>query len=108
MMTDAISAEAVRTALRQVIDPEVGINIVDLGLIYEVLVSEDKTHMQVSMTMTSPACPMGTHIADEATDVLRRHWPALRQVEVELVWDPPWNTERLSDEAKQQLGWSEA
>lgn len=104
-MSDAITAETVRTALRRVIDPEVGINIVDLGLIYEVLVSEDQKQMLVRMTMTSPACPMGSHIADEVRDTLCRHWLTLDDVEVELVWDPPWTSERLSDEAKQQLGW---
>lgn len=105
-MSDAITAEVVRTTLGRVIDPEVGINIVDLGLIYEVLVSEDETHMQVRMTMTSPACPMGSHIADEVRDTILQRWPTLRQVEVDLVWDPPWSNERLSEEAKRQLGWS--
>lgn len=105
-MSYAITAEAVRTTLGRVIDPEVGINIVDLGLIYEVLVSEDETHMQVRMTMTSPACPMGSHIADEVRETILQRWSTLRQVEVDLVWDPPWSNERLSEEAKRQLGWS--
>lgn len=104
-MSDAITAENVRAVLSRVIDPEIGINIVDLGLIYEVLVSEDKTQMQVRMTMTSPACPMGSHIADQVRDTLRHCWPSLKLVEVELLWDPPWSTERLSEEARRQLGW---
>ncbi len=105
-MSDAITADAIRTTLRQVIDPEVGIDIVELGLIYEVLMSEDECELQVRMTMTSPACPMGSHIADEVRDALHRRWPGLRQVDVQLVWDPPWSNERLSDKAKQQLGWA--
>lgn len=104
-MSDAITADTVRDTLRQVIDPEVGINIVELGLIYEVLMSEDESELQVRMTMTSPACPMGSQIADEVHTALSQRWPDLRRVEVELVWDPPWTNERLSDRAKQQLGW---
>jgi metal-sulfur cluster biosynthetic enzyme len=105
-MSDAITADDVRAALSQVIDPEVGINIVDLGLIYEVWLSEDKRQIQVRMTMTTPACPMSAHISDEVREALRQRWPALRQVQVELVWDPPWSTDRLSDEARRQLGWN--
>lgn len=107
IMKEAITADTVRAVLSQVIDPEVGINIIELGLVYDVLVSEDGTQMHVRMTMTSPACPMGAHIADEARDALRRRWLTLRQVEVELVWEPPWGPERMSDEAKRQLGWSD-
>lgn len=105
-MSDAITAETVSAVLSRVIDPEVGINIVDLGLIYEVLVNEDGTEMQVRMTMTTPACPMGSHISHEVREALQQHWPELRRVEVELVWDPPWSNERLSEEARRQLGWS--
>lgn len=105
-MSDAITAESVHTVLGRIIDPEVGINIVDLGLIYEVLVNEDETHMQVRMTMTSPACPMGGHIADEVRAALHQRWPSLGQLEVVLVWDPPWSSERLSEAARRQLGWN--
>lgn len=105
-MSEAINAASVSNVLSRVIDPEVGINIVDLGLIYEVLLSEDESHMKVRMTMTTPACPMGSHISDEVREALRQEWPSLRQVEVELVWEPPWSTDRLSEEARQQLGWN--
>lgn len=105
-MSEAITAASVSKVLSRVTDPEVGINIVDLGLIYEVLLSEDQSQMQVRMTMTTPACPMGSHISDEVRAALSREWPSLQQVEVELVWEPPWSTDRLSDEARQQLGWN--
>ena len=75
-----------RALLRQVIDPEVGANIVDMGLIYEVAVGADA--IRISMTMTSPACPMGEMILDEVRAVLADElpgWPA----EVALVWEPP-------------------
>lgn len=105
-MSDAMTAETVNAVLSRVIDPEVGINIVDLGLIYGVLVSEDGSEMQVRMTMTTPACPMSSQLSHEVRDVLQQHWPELRHIEVELVWDPPWSNERLSEEARRQLGWS--
>lgn len=107
-MSDSINAEAIRDILREIIDPEVGVNIVDLGLIYDVLLSEDGRYLIVRMTMTSPACPMASHITDEVQGALRRRWPELSQVEVELVWEPPWSTDRMSTEAKRQLGWDDA
>ncbi|HEY9147995.1 MAG TPA: metal-sulfur cluster assembly factor [Gammaproteobacteria bacterium] len=107
-MNDSIGAEAIRKVLREITDPEVGINIVDLGLIYDVLLSEKGDYLIVRMTMTSPACPMASHISDEVQDALRRRWPSLKQVEVELVWEPPWDTERMSAAAKRQLGWDDA
>jgi metal-sulfur cluster biosynthetic enzyme len=106
-MTDVINEGAVRSVLRQVIDPEVGINVVDLGLIYGVRVSEDGSEVQVRMTMTTPACPMGSYLTDQVESALRQQWPALSTVDVGLVWDPPWSTACLSAAAKRQLGWND-
>jgi len=95
-------AESVRALLRQVIDPEVGANIVDMGLIYEVAVGPD--NIQIKMTMTSPACPMGEMILDDVRAVLADElpgWPA----EVALVWEPPWNPSMMSERARQNFGW---
>lgn len=89
-------------ALRGVIDPELGINVVDLGLVYAARTSDSR--VDVELTMTSPACPMGAFIADQAEEALRRAFPG-RQVEVALVWDPPWGPERLTPAAKLRLGW---
>lgn len=92
----------VRDALLRVIDPEIGGNIVDLGLVYGLEV-EGET-VRVNLTMTTPACPMGSLVVDEAEAELRRALPGM-QVEVQLVWEPPWEPGMISPEAKHQLGW---
>jgi metal-sulfur cluster biosynthetic enzyme len=93
--------EALET-LRKVIDPEIGINIVDLGLVYEVDV--DDSRINVDMTMTTAACPLGAYITDQAATMLRRSFPEA-EVNVNLVWVPQWTPEMMSDVARQQLGW---
>jgi len=95
-------ADAVRALLRQVIDPEVGANIVDMGLIYEVAVGAD--NIQIKMTMTSPACPMGEMILDDVRAVLADELPDW-QAEVALVWEPPWNPSMMSERTRQNFGW---
>lgn len=91
-----------RELLREVIDPELGINIVDLGLVYDVRVGEGVA--QVRMTLTTPGCPLGAYIDDEVRACL---WgaPGVDAVDVQLVWDPPWQPDMMSDAAKAQLGW---
>lgn len=98
------SEEAVREALRSVDDPEVGMNVVDLGLVYRIEVAPDE--VRVEMTMTTPACPMGEMLRDSARRAVGALFPDGVGVVVELVWDPPWSPERMSDNAKQTLGWS--
>ena len=95
--------DKLRDALRQVVDPEVGINIVDLGLVYAL---ERTPHgVRLDLTMTSPACPMGESIAAEAEFVLQECLPPDSLVEVNLVWEPPWSPLRMSDQARSTLGW---
>jgi metal-sulfur cluster biosynthetic enzyme len=89
--------------LRNVIDPEIGVNVVDLGLIYALDLSSDCIY--VEMTMTTPTCPLGELILEQAYSQLHQAFPAVRDVQVELVWSPPWSPERMSLAAKQQLGW---
>ncbi|MBK8013923.1 MAG: metal-sulfur cluster assembly factor [Deltaproteobacteria bacterium] len=95
-------SEAVESALREVIDPELGINIVDLGLVYGVDV--DPNGVCVRLTMTTPACPLGEHIVRDAEERLVA-LSELGSIRVELVWDPPWDPSRMSEEAKRMLGW---
>lgn len=95
--------ETLRTALRQVIDPEIGMNIVDLGLVYRL--ERDETGVELDITMTSPACPMGEQIIDEAQAALEACLPAGTPIEVQLVWEPPWSPACMSERARQQLGW---
>ena len=95
--------DEIRAALKEVIDPEVGINVVDLGLLYGIEV--EANDVRVRLTMTSPACPLGAHLRDQAESAIRRHCPEALTVTVDLVWDPPWSPERMSEEAKRTLGW---
>jgi len=98
-----VSPEQVRSCLESVIDPEMGINIVDLGLVYDVHVGENK--IDVDMTLTNPGCPLAGMIAAEVEQAVRMAFEEIDDVEVSLVWDPPWTLERLSETAKQQLGY---
>jgi metal-sulfur cluster biosynthetic enzyme len=91
----------VRDALRQVIDPELGINIVDLGLVYGVEIGG--SHVRVVMTMTSPACPLGSYLTDLIDSMVKWRVGGVEEVEVALVWEPPWNPDRMSADAKRQL-----
>ena len=95
--------DAVRDALKAVEDPEAGMNIVDLGLVYAIRCEPGMVH--VEMTMTSPACPAAPYLVDEATAALRNIAPDGTEVQVDLVWDPPWTPERMSPEAQTRFGW---
>jgi metal-sulfur cluster biosynthetic enzyme len=99
-----ISEEAVQAALHEVNDPEVGVNIVDLGLIYAVRIRG--TDVAIDMTSTTPACPLADFLEQEIQRALRAHLPEVEQITVNLVWDPPWTPERMSDAARQHLGWN--
>lgn len=89
-------------ALKMVIDPELGINIVDLGLIYRA--ARTANGIDIELTMTTPACPLGEMMTDEIKLVLRDRFPDLPDVRVEIVWDPPWSPELMSEESRRQLG----
>ncbi len=93
----------VTSALRAVLDPEVGINIVDLGLVYGIDLDGARVH--VRLTMTTPTCPLGEQIADEAAGAVR-DVEGVQDVTVELVWDPPWSVERMAPAAREALGWA--
>ena len=90
-------------ALQRVLDPEVAMSIVDVGLVYGVSVAHDG--VRVRMTMTSAACPMGDLMVDDLCAELETVLPAGTRVDVELVWEPPWTPERMSAEGKALMGW---
>lgn len=92
-----------RELLREVIDPELGVNIVDLGLVYDVRVDDGVA--MVRMTMTTPGCPLGAYF-DDAIHSCFEGAPQVEQVDLDIVWDPPWRPEMMSSEAKKQLGWT--
>jgi metal-sulfur cluster biosynthetic enzyme len=98
--------DEVRDALRQVLDPEAGMNIVDLGLVYGIDTAAQA--VKVQLTMTSAACPMADMIVDEVHAALEGALPAGTEVEVEMVWDPPWTPERMSDFAREHFGWGQS
>src|SRR4051812_42017562 len=91
----------IREALRLVLDPEIGINIVDLGLVYRI--DTQGATARIAMTMTSPACPLADFIRDEVTAAVQEHVPGLTDVQVVVEWDPPWEPEMMSDAARRQL-----
>lgn len=100
-----LSEDLVREELKKVIDPELFVNIVDLGLIYNVdlVPVEDKTTIKIDMTMTSPMCPAGPQLIANSKQVVGA-LPGVAAVEVKIVLDPPWTPDKMSDEARDQLG----
>ncbi|HEU4677022.1 MAG TPA: metal-sulfur cluster assembly factor [Motilibacteraceae bacterium] len=104
LLTAAPTEETVTELLREVIDPEVGINIVDLGLLRNVAVAPGGS-VRVVTTLTTPACPLGPYIVGEIRDLLLQV-AEVRDVDVEIVWSPPWEPDRdMSEHAKDLLGW---
>lgn len=93
---------ALRDALLKVADPEIGENIVDLGLVYGI--EKEGQSIIVDMTMTSPACPMGEMLLDDVHDALARAFPDAT-IDLRLIWEPAWNPDMMSSKAKQSLGW---
>ena len=105
-MMDAMATELdIREALRQVLDPEIGVNIVDLGLVYRIEV--DGARVRVAMTMTSPACPLADYLKDLVTSAIRDRVPDVADVDIVVEWKPPWNPDMMSDDARRQLGGGE-
>jgi len=102
MNMSELNEEAVRAALRSVNDPEVGMNVVELGLIYGIEIAPGT--IRVRMTMTTPSCPMGAMITDEARAALKALAPEA-EIDVQLVWEPPWDSSMMSAEAKKHFGW---
>ena len=92
-------------ALRQVYDPEIPVNIYDLGLIYEIKVDEEH-RVYIQMTMTAPNCPMADYVVEQVKDAVK-DVPGVLDVEVELVFEPVWDKSRMSEEALVELGLDE-
>ena len=101
-MAQTVTQEEVFEALKTVYDPEIPVNVVDLGLIYEVQVN-DENNVYVQLTLTFPGCGMGPHIAQQAEWAIQ-DVEGVEAVEIELVFDPPWSPDLISAEAREQLG----
>lgn len=98
-----VNAVTVRAALYEVEDPELGVNVVDLGLVYDVAV--DGRDVTVTMTLTTPGCPLHDMLADAVDQAVRMLVPGVGAVRVALVWDPPWQPEMISAAGRRELGW---
>lgn len=95
--------EAVITALKTVFDPEIPVNIYDLGLIYDVIIDEETFHVDIKMTLTSPGCPVAQTFPGTVEQTVLQV-EGVAECTVELVWDPPWTQERMSEAARLELG----
>ena len=103
----AVTEDGIREELKKVIDPELFVNIVDLGLIYvidlEMVEESEKTNVKVDMTMTSPACPAGPQLIGQSKQVISQ-MEGVEDVEIKIVMEPAWTPDRMTDEARDQLG----
>jgi metal-sulfur cluster biosynthetic enzyme len=100
-MSQSMAAD-VLDALRDVLDPEIGLNVVDLGLVYRAEVIDGRA--EVALTMTSRACPLGESIVAEAKAAIRRRVAGIHEIHVDLVWEPAWQPSMMSDVARRRLG----
>ena len=101
-MSEAKTKEdEVRDALMNVVDPELHMNIVDLGLVYKIEV--DKTSAHIEMTLTSPGCPYGPYLLHQVNEAAGKV-EGIEEAQVDVVWDPPWGPDKMSEEARLELG----
>jgi metal-sulfur cluster biosynthetic enzyme len=101
-----VAEDRIREALKNVVDPELFVNIIDLGLVYDVKIGDEvdgKSNVAIEMTMTSPACPAGPQLLSQSQDAVRR-LEGVGDVDVKLVMEPPWTPDRMTEEARDQLG----
>jgi len=96
-----VTSEAIRNSLKQCMDPEVPINIVDMGLIYGIDVTPNND-VNIKMTMTTQGCPLHDTLVQDATRYAKKV-PGVNNVKIDIVWDPPWSIDKMSDEAKQMF-----
>jgi FeS assembly SUF system protein len=99
----AQTEEKIRQNLKKVYDPEIPMNIVDLGLIYEMIWADDQT-VTIKMTLTAPGCPVAGILADEVK-AAAQSVEGVREANIDMVWEPPWTPERMSDLAKRTFGY---
>lgn len=96
--------EQIREVLKAVKDPELNMDVVNLGLIYDIKINPDNT-VDIDMTLTSPGCPLGPVILTDAFQTVRKNFPDFDDIRINLVWVPFWNPEMMTEEAKEMLGY---
>lgn len=101
MTTEELTEESVRTTLRSVKDPELNLNIVDLGLVYDVELDDGNVHIR--MTLTSPGCPAGPQIMNDIHKAVRP-LPGVKDVDIEVVWEPYWTPEKIEPKIRAMMG----
>lgn len=102
-----LNEDMIRAALQNVVDPEIGLDIVNLGLVYRVDVLEEGKKVDIDMTLTTPACPAGPQILEQARQevfALKDVYKDLEDVAINLVWTPFWNPSMMTEEAREELG----
>ncbi len=102
-----VTEDMVREALKNVIDPEIGLDIINLGLVYRIDVLDGGKKVDVDMTLTTPACPAGPQILNQAKAeviALQEVFKGLEDVQINLVWTPFWNPSMMTEEAREELG----
>lgn len=102
-----ITETEIRSALKDVHDPELGLDVVSLGLIYRVNVLDKGKKIDIDMTLTTPACPAGPYIVQQAKSrlmAMKEQYPELEEASVNLVWTPFWNPSMMSEDAREELG----
>lgn len=98
----AVTHDKVLEVLHDVYDPEIPVNVVDLGLVYGLEIRDEVVYLQ--LTMTAPGCPFHAQLTQDARDKIMEGTDA-RDAEIEIVWDPPWTQERMTEEGRALLGW---
>jgi len=102
-----ITEDMVRAALKNVVDPEIGLDVVNLGLVYRIDILDDGKTVDIDMTLTTPACPAGPQILEQTRREvmsLKEVYKELENVKINLVWTPFWNPSMMSEEAREELG----
>lgn len=98
-----ITKETVLEELKKVIDPELHINIVDLGLVYDVGIEQETGKVDIKMTLTTPGCPLSM-VFEEWVPAAAKKVDGVKDVKINLVWEPPWDPDKMTDEAKELMG----
>lgn len=98
-----ITKDQVTEQLKTIIDPELNVNVVDLGLIYDIGIDKDKGEVEVTMTLTTPGCPL-SFVFEEWIPAAVKKLEGVKDVHMNLVWEPPWDPDKMTDDAKELMG----